>query len=391
MYQGKYLFAQIIEFLSPYQFQKYVKKHEGNKKVTKLSCWEQFLCICFGQLARKESLRGIIVSLNAHRNKLYHLGFNSITISKSTLADANENRSWKIYHDFAQVLIKTAEDLYKNDINHKYQINEPIFAIDSTSINVCLNIFKWAKYKKKKGAVRVHTQINLQGNIPTFIVITSGKVHDVHILDEINFITGAFYLMDRAYVDFTRLYEIHSHLSFFITRAKSNIKYRRIKSKTVDKTTGIKSDQIIKLTGIKTKHKYPEQLRRICLYDQIKKKHYIFLTNNFTLDAKLITDLYRLRWNIEIFFKWIKQNLKIKKFYGRSENAVKTQIWIATCTYLLIAIIKKKLNVKLKLSEILHIINDSLFDKTPLKQLLSGDDYQELEPNFVKQLKLRDF
>jgi hypothetical protein len=389
MNKGKYVFAQIFELIPHHQFHKCVEKHQGNKKVTSLSCWEQFLCMSFGQLTRKESLRSIVTCINAHKPKLYHLGFSS-PIARTTLLDANENRSWKIYYDFAQILIPIVRKLYINDQKFKFEIDNPLYAIDSTTIDVCLNVFKWAKYKKKKGAVKVHTQLDLRGNIPTFIVITNGKVHDIHILDKVDFEVGAFYLMDRAYVDFKRLFKINLTPAFFITRAKSNIKYRRVKSNIVDKTTRVRSDQIIKLTSPKTKQKYPEKLRRICYYNEKKKKHYFFLTNNFTLDAKSIADLYRLRWKIEIFFKWIKQNIVIKKFYGRSENAVKTQIWIATCVYLLVAILKKKLDVKLELFQILQIVDDSLFDKTPLKQLLSVGGCQDFDVGTLRQLSIWD-
>ena len=393
MNQGKYVFAQIFEFLPPYKFQKCVKKYEGDKKITSLSCWQQFLCMSCGQIAKKDSLRSLLILLNAHREKLYHLGFGSIFNSKlilSTLARANENRSYKIYKDLAQELIVEANKLYANDEEFQFEISNQIYAIDSTTINLCLKTFRWAKFRRKKGAIKVHTELNLRGNIPDFIIITDGKVHDVNFLDKIEFQAGGIYLMDRAYIDYERLHKIEQSKAFFTTRAKRNMKYYRVCSNKVDKSSGVTSDQIIKLTSLQTRNKYPDKLRRIGFYDKKKPKQYFFLTNNFTLDAKIIADLYVLRWKIETFFKWIKQNLKIKSFWGRSPNAVKTQIWTAICVYVLIAIMKKKLNVKLKMSEILQIVDSSLFDKTPLKQLLSDQDAQNSDGGSLIQLKLWD-
>jgi IS4 transposase len=317
------------------------------------------------------------------------LGLKKIVVH-SSLTRANENRDWRIWADFAQYLIKTARPLYLEDNDFTLDLDNTVYALDSSTIDLCLNVFKWAKFRKKKAAVKIHTMIDLRGNIPVFLEITDGKVHDVNILDQIDFEPGAFYIIDKGYYDFERLQKINQSKAFYVIRAKKNMKSKRLYSSQIDKSTGLRCDQTIKLTGNKTSVVYPEKLRRIKFYDKDKPKIYTFLTNNFEVDALDITKLYKNRWQIELFFKWIKQHLKIKKFWGQSENAVKTQIWIAVCTYLIIAILKKKLNLDKSLYEILQILSVSLFDKTPVNQLLSDGRLQTLKNNDHNQLILFD-
>lgn len=378
MFQGKYVFSQVMEFVSHYPFNECVKRYKGHHYVKSFSCREQFLAMAFGQLAYRESLRDIIVGLTAHRNKLYHLGFRS-RIYLPTLAHANEHRDWRIYRDLAQILIQEARRLYVNDKEFNLDLDGAVYAIDASSIEVCLNIFKWAKYVSTKGSVKLHLQMELKGNIPTFFHISNGKMHDVNFLDLIKFEIGAYYIMDRGYVDYGRLYKIHQAGAFFVTRAKTNTVWKRLYSNKIDKTTGIRCDQVIRFVSQQGLKKYPELLRRIKYFDEETNQCYIFLTNDFNTDAKLIADLYKYRWQIELFFKWIKQHLKIKAFWGRSENAVKTQICIAICTYLLVAIIKKKLGIDRNIYEILQILNISLFDKSPMNTLLAEFDLQIFE------------
>ena len=372
MYEGKYVFAQLIEFISQYQFNVCVNRYKGNNRVRSFKCWDQFLAMSFGQVTFRESIRSIITCLNAQRNKLYHLGFHS-NIPRKTLLDANEKRDWRIYRDFAQLLIEQARELYVGDSEFCSNLNATVYALDASTIDLCLSVFKWAKFRKTKAAIKLHTLIDLQGNIPTFIHITDGKCHDVNVLDILEFEAGAYYIMDRGYLDYKRLYKIHESLSFFIIRAKKNTKWKRVYSNKVDKSIGIRCDQIIRLIGYYTPKDYPEKLRRIKYYDSEQKKYYVFLTNNFKLEAKMMADLYKQRWQIELFFKWIKQHLKIKVFWGESSNAVKTQIWIAICTYVLVAIMKKKLKLEQSLYEILQILSVSAFDKTQLKSLFKED------------------
>jgi len=343
----------------------------------------------FGQLTYRESIRDIINCLEAHKDKVYHLGITQL-ISHSTLTRANESRDWRIWSDFAAYLIGVARPLYLDDNNFSLDLDNTVYALDASTIDLCLSVFKWAKFRKKKGAVKLHTLIDLRGNIPVFLSITTGKVHDVNILDQIIFEAGAFYIVDKGYYDFERLFLLDQEKAFFVIRAKKNLKFKRLYSRPVDKTTGLKCDQIIKLTGKKTIPLYPDKLRRIKFFDKIKSKTYIFLTNNFELDALIITLLYKNRWQIELFFKWIKQHLKIKKFWGQSENAVKTQIWIAVCTYLIVAIIKRRLNSKMSLYEILQILSVSAFDKTPVNQLLTKHDLQFDDSEIYNQLTLFD-
>jgi len=383
------VFSQLIDFLPIKQFRKCVDRYQGNYGIKNFSCWDQFLCMAFAQLTYRESLRDIETCTRALQNKLYHMGIRG-KISRSTLADANEKRDWRIYADYAQILIHEAKKLYINE-PFGVDIDETVYALDSTTIDLCLSLFPWAKFRKQKGAIKMHTLLNLRGSIPAFIRITDGKVHDVNILDELIPETGSFYVMDRAYIDFKRLYLFTQCVAFFVVRAKSNLNFRRISSEKVDSSTGVLRDQTIVLTGIKTSKKYPEMLRRIKYFDFEKKKMFVFLTNNFSLPAFLIAELFRCRWQIELFFKWIKQHLRIKAFYGTSENAVKTQIWIAVITYLLVAIIKKMLKIELSRYTILQIFSVTIVEKMPILQLLTGYNYtapKYVDPN---QLNLFDF
>jgi len=389
MYQGKFVFSQIVSTISKYEFNKSVNKYQGNYRAKDFKCWQQFLCMLFGQLTYREGVRDIINCLEAHKNKVYHLGIRQL-VSHTSLTRANENRDWRIWADFANHLIQVARPLYLNDNNFTLELDNTVYALDASTIDLCLNVFHWAKFRKKKGAVKLHTLMDLRGNIPVFLAITDGKVHDVRVLDQIVFEAAAFYIVDKGYYDFERLYKIDQAKAFFIIRAKRNLKFKRLYSHPVDKATGLKCDQIIKLTGIKSQALYPDKLRRIKFLDVTKSKTYVFLTNNFEIDPLTITLLYKNRWHIELFFKWIKQHLKIKKFWGHSENAVKTQIWIAVCTYLLVAIIKRQLNLKSSLYEILQILSVSVFDKTPVNQLLMKDDLQLSNNHNHNQLILFD-
>jgi hypothetical protein len=392
MHSGKLIFSQVMEFLPWYEFHKCVNRYNGNYRVKSFSCLDQFLCMAFAQLTYRESLRDIETCLRSMQNKVYHMGIRG-TIAKSTLADANETRDWRIYADFCQVLIARARDLYKDEA-FSIELEHMVYALDSTTIDLCLSLFPWARFRKHKAAVKMHTLIDLKCSIPTFIRITDGKVHDVTILDSLIAEPGSFYVMDRGYLDFARLYAFSQLLAFFVIRAKSNLRARRLYSKPVDKSTGLKLDQTIVLTGYKTGKQYPEKLRKIRYVDLETNKDFTFLTNNFFLPARSIALLYKCRWQIELFFKWIKQHLRIKAFYGTSENAVKTQIWIAISVYVLIAIIKKRLSVELSPYTILQILSIALFEKVPLVQMLTDFDYKNIEPNAFQlpnQLKLFEF
>jgi transposase len=344
--------------------------------------------MAFAQLTYRESLREIVTCLNAMQNKLYHLGFRS-HISRSTLADANENRDWRIYADFAQLLINEARKLY-SDEDFAFELDNTIYALDSTTIDLCLSLFPWASFRKHKGAIKLHTLLDLRGNIPLFIKITDGLVHDVNILDELIPEPGSFYIMDRGYLDFGRLYYFQQYSSFFVIRAKSNLQFRRLYSHPIDKSTGLKCDQTILLTGFYPSKDYPDKLRRIKYYDNENDRNLTFLTNNFNLPAFTITQLYKSRWQIELFFKWIKQHLKIKSFYGTSENAVKTQIWIAISIYVLVAIVKKQLKITLPLYTFLQILSVSVFEQVHILQLVRNPVYSNNENYISKQLNLFD-
>ena len=386
MYSGRLIFSQIMDCMPIYEFHKCVERYHGNYKVQSFSCLDQFLSMAFAQFTYRESLRSIEVCLRSMRTKLYHLGIRG-NISRSTLADANENRDWRIYADFAQVLINIARKLYRDE-DFGIELEETVYALDSTTIDLCLSLFPWARFRKYKGAVKMHTLLDLRGNIPSIIWITDGKVHDLNILDELIPEPGAFYIMDRAYIDFWRLYILHISSAFFVIRAKKNFQYQRIYSHTVDKSTGLRCDQTIRLTGPKSSQLYPEKLRRISYFDKKTSRNYVFVTNNFIVSALTITLLYKSRWNVELFFKWIKQHLRIKKFYGNSSNAVKTQIWIAISTYVMVAILKKQLKSELSLYTILQILSVNLFHKEPLAQVLTDSGYIAESSDSDNQLML---
>ncbi len=385
---GKAVFAQLMDFLPVYEFQKCVQRYNGHYKVKHFSCWNQFLCMAFAQLTYRESLRDIEVCLRSTQRKLYHMGFRG-NVSRNTLAHANQVRDWRIYADFAQILIGQARRLYADD-SFGVALNQTAYALDSTTIDLCLSLFPWAKFRAHKGAVKLHTLLDLRGSIPSLVIITHGKVHDVNILDQLTFEPGAFYIIDRGYLDFDRLYAIHQALAFFITRTKSNFRFRRLYSRPVDKLAGVQCDQIIVLEGFYSHKAYPEKLRRIRFLDTDLNKRLVFLTNNFTLPALTIAQLFQCRWQIEIFFKWIKQHLRIKAFYGTTENAVKTQIWIAIAVYVLVAIVKKQMHLDLSLYTILQILSVTLFEKTPILEALSTVQHQEPEDTPSNQLTLFD-
>jgi transposase len=382
------IFSQIMDFVPTYEFKKCVKRYKGDHRVRNFTCWNQFLCLAFAQLTFLESLRDIESCLNSVPQKLYHMGFRG-NITRSTLADANEKRDWRIYADFAQILISKARVLYRND-EFGLELDNTVYALDSTTIDLCLSLFPWAKFRTHKGAVKVHTLLDLRGNIPTYIAITPGNVHDVNILDQLIPEPGAFYIMDRGYVDFSRLYRLTQDQVYFVTRGKSNLKFRRLYSNPVDKETGLRSDQTIKLEGFYSRQEYPDKLRRVRYFDLKTGKYYVFLTNNFTVSPIMVTELYRSRWQIELFFKWIKQHLRIKAFYGTSFNAVKTQIWIAISVYVLVAIIKKELNLEMSLYSILQILSITPFEQLSIKEVLSDSNYINSEPIENKQLLLID-
>jgi len=382
------IFTQLMDFVPQYDFRICVERYHGNYKVKSFSCWDQFLCMAFAQLTYRESLRDIEACLRVARSKLYHMGIRG-KVSRNTLAHANQVRDWRIYADFAQVLIGIARPLYAKE-SFGVDLEQSVYALDSTIIDLCLSLFPWAQFRTHKAGVKLHTLLDLHGNIPTLAFITNAKVHDVNVLDRIVFEPGALYIMDRGYLDFARLYSIHSGKAFFITRAKSNFRFRRLYSHPVDKTTGLRSDQTIVLKGFYAKKDFPEKLRRIRYYDATRNKNLIFITNNFFLPAMTIADLYRCRWQVELFFKWIKQHLRIKSFFGTSENAVKTQIWIAISIYVLVAIVKKRLKTNLNLYTILQILSVSLFEKIPILPALTPDYIENHDqPNCI-QLNLFD-
>jgi len=383
---GKTVFSQLMEFLPQYEFQKCVDRYQGSYKIMSFSCWDQFLCMSFAQLTYRESLRDIQACLRGNQQQLYHMGFRG-RVSRNTLAHANQVRDWRIYADFAHVLIGQARILYANE-NFGVELQQTIYAFDATTIDLCLSFFPWAKFRQRKGAIKLHALMDLRGSIPTLIFVTHGKVHEVNLLDDLPIEPGAIYILDRGYLDFARLYKIHRSGAFFIIRAKSNFRFRRLYSQKADKAKGVQADQIIELHGYYARKDYPDRLRRVRYYDAEKKKRLFFLTNNFILPATTIAELFRYRWKIELFFKWIKQHLRIKALYGTSENAVKTQIWIAISVYVLVAIVRKKLQLKGSLFTMLQILSVSLFLKTPVFQLLSQIEPDEKEGDSSNQLKL---
>ena len=388
MNSGRTLFAQLMDFVSPYEFRKCVDRYQGHYKVQSFTCWDQFLCLAFAQLTYRESLRDIQACLRVAQPKLYHMGFRG-TVARNTLAHANEVRDWRIYADFAQGLITTARTLYAAE-DFGVVLEQAAYALDATVIDLCLALFPWAKFRKRKAAVKLHTLLDLRGNIPSVLFITPGRVHDVNILDQLAIEAGAFYILDRGYLDFARLHRLHQALGFFVTRAKRNFRFRYLESRAVDRTTGVRSDQIIRLHGFYSKRSYPERLRRVRYYDADTRKWLVFLTNNFALPAVQIAQLYKCRWQVELFFKWIKQHLRIKAFYGTSENAVKTQIWIAIAVYVLVAIVKKRLKLEASLYTILQILSVSLFEKIPLAEALAQPQAALLEADPGNQLNLFD-
>ena len=386
MNAGRTVFSQLIDFLPKKQFDKCVRRHRGNHRIKTFSCFDQYLCMAFAQVTYRQSLRDIETCLRAMQPKLYHCGIRG-NFCRTTLAKANKNRNWRIYADFAHILINKARKLYAGE-DFGVQLNREAYALDSTTIDLCLSLFPWAKFRKYKAAVKVHTLMDLRGSIPTFIRITGGKVHDVNILDELVLEPGAIYIMDRGYLDFARLFTFTQNLSTFITRAKSNFDYRRLCYRRVDKATGLRCDQTIRLNGFYASQDYPAVLRRIGYFDVETNVKFVFLTNNFALTALTIAQLYKCRWQIEIFFKWIKQYLRIKTFFGTSENAVKTQIWIAISVYVLVAIVKKELRIELSLGEMLQILSIVLFEKVHIKQVLTKNVLQNENAQFHNQLLL---
>lgn len=383
MNQGKYVFSQIMSLISHTSFNSCVKRYKGDHKTKHFNCWHQFLCMAFGQLTHRESLSDTILCLSANSQKLYHIGIGNV-IAKSTLSKANENRSCRIYQDMAMILIKEAQRLYVGDSDLEVEIKKHVFAIDATTIDVCLSAFWWAKFRSTKGGIKMHTQLDLKTAIPEFIHITTASVHEVNVMDLITYLPECFYVVDRGYTDFQRLFRIHQSNAFFIIRAKDNLRFSRVSSLPVDKNKGMLCDQRIILSNFYASKDYPEQLRRIKFFDEETQKTLVFLTNNFDLPATDIAQLYKHRWKIELFFKWIKQHLKIKSFWGRTENAVKTQIWTAVCVYVLVAIAKKKFKLKQSLYEILQVISVCPFDKTPITKLFNNSkpqNFKELNHN----------
>jgi transposase len=389
MNHGRTVFSQLITFLPDRDFRRCVTRYDGDHRLRGFSCWDQYLTMAFAQLTYRESLRDIEACLRAMGAKLYHMGFHG-RVARSTLADANDFRDWRIYADFAQVLIRVARPLYATD-PIGVDLDQSLYALDSTTIDLCLSLFPWAKFRKHKAAVKMHTLLDLHGNIPTFIRITDGKAHDVNILDEILPEAGAFYVMDRGYIDFERLYVFTLSSAFFVVRTKENLVLQRRYSHAVDKSTGVRSDHTVILTTIESATAYPETLRRISYFDAETDKRLKFLTNNFVLPALTIAQIYKCRWQVELFFKWIKQHLRIKAFYGTSENAVKTQIWIAVSVYVLVAIVRKRLGLPNSLYQILQILSVTLFEKTPILRALHASDSDDDLLDRGNQLILFDF
>ena len=384
MYAGKLVFAQLTDLIHAEQFHRCVRRYHGDYKVKSFSCWSQFLCMAFGQLTYRESLRDVETCLRSRPDQLYHLGIRGL-VSRSVLADANRERDWRSYHDLAQLLIRRARVLYANE-PLGWELNETVYALDSTTIDLCLKLFPWARFRRAKAAITLHTLLDLRGSIPTFISISQGKQADVRVLDELVLEPGAFYVMDRGYVDFKRLYGFVLAGAFFVTRAKSNLQYTRSESLPVDATSGVRSDQMIWLRNPSSIKHYPAKLRRIHYVDAATGKSLVFLTNNFALPALTIALLYKGRWKVELFFKWIKQHLRIKHFYGTTDNAVKTQVWISICVYVLVAIMKKQLHSELSLYSILQILSINAFEQKPLNQILVDFDPRDLGGDSCNQL-----
>ena len=383
---GKAVFAQVMEWIHPEQFRRCVLRYDGNNKVREFPCWDQFLAMAFAQITSRESLADIEICLRSRRDQLYHLGFRS-SVAHSTLADANKNRDWRIYADLAQGLIRRARKLYDQE-SMGIELDQTLYALDSTTIDLCLSLFPWARFRSTKSAIKLHTLLDLRGPIPTMIAISEGKQADVRILDELNIEPGAFYVMDRGYLDFARLYRFVLESAFFVTRTKAGILLNRLESRPVDRTTGVRSDHIVWLTNPRSVAHYPDRLRRVTYRDPEDGKVLIFLTNNFDLPALTIAQIYKLRWRVELFFKWIKQNLRIKHFFGNSDNAVKTQIWIGVSVYVLVAILHKELGLKISLSQVLQILSVNAFEQVPLVQLVTNLPSQDELPDSRNQLML---
>jgi hypothetical protein len=388
MHVGQLVFAQLMDFVPRHEFNTCVRRYRGDRRERGFSCRDQFLCLAFAQLTFRESLRDIETCLRALGSKLYHAGFRG-RVSRSTLADASRAHDWRIYADFAQVLIGRARQLYADE-PLGVELQQTVYALDSTTIDLCLSLFPWAPFRRKKGAVKLHTLLDLRGSIPCFVHISHGKMHDVTALDHLPIEPGAFYVMDKGYVDFLRLYRFTQRSAFFVTRGKRNLDASRRERRAVDKTTGLRSDQTIVLAGPKSSRLYPAPLRRIVFYDAENQRRFVFLTNNFALPALTIARLYKCRWQVELFFKWIKQHLRIKAFYGISDNAVKTQVWIAISVYVLVAIVKKELQIDRSLYEILQILSLTLFEKTPIFTALCEPLAPNCESTFPNQLTLFD-
>jgi Domain of unknown function (DUF4372)/Transposase DDE domain len=386
MNSGQSIFSQLMDFAPRYEFRRCVERYHGHYKVQSFSCWDQFLTMAFAQLTYRESLRDIEACLRTTPAKLYHMSIRG-QVSRNTLAHANQVRDWKIYADFAQALISIARALYSNE-PFGLELDQTVYALDATTIDLCLSLFPWAQFRRRKAAVKLHTLLDLRGSIPTVVIVTGGQIHEVNILDQLVWEPGAIYLMDRGYLDFSRLYRIHQSGAFFVTRAKKRFACQRLYSQPVDQTTGLHCDQIVTLNNPVPKRGYPERLRRIRYYDAGSQKQLVFLSNNFLLPALTITELYRCRWQVELFFRWIKQHLRIRAFYGTSENAVRTQVWIAISVYVLVAILKKRLNLDRSLHSILQILSVSLSEKTPIQQALSASAWDEFDPESRKQLTL---
>ena len=388
MYASKLVFSQVIDHLPIHTFRRCVVRYQGNRYVKSFSCLDQYLCMAFAQLTYRESLRALAACLRAQKDKLYHMGIRG-GVSKSTLADANEARDWRIYADFAQSLIRIARPLYADE-ELGLDLDNTVYALDASTIDLCLSVFPWALFRSTKSAVKLHTLLDLRGNIPTFIHISDGKLHDVNVLDLLLPEPGAFYIMDRGYVDFKRLFSLNLAGAFFVIRAKSNTQYKRRYSHPIDKSGGVHCDQTIVLAGVNSATDYPQPLRRIKYHDAQTGKTFNFLTNNFAVPAQTVADLYRYRWQVELFFKWIKQHLRIKSFFGTSENAVKSQIWTAISVYVLVAIIKKRLGIKADLYTILQVLSLTLFEKTTLKQIFTEEDFTMQDRKDAIQLNLFD-
>jgi hypothetical protein len=386
MHSGKFVLAQLLDWIHPQQFQRCVARYGGDYKVRRFSCWDQFLCLAFAQLTYRESLRDIEACLRSRCPQLYHLGLRG-EISRTTLADANEARDWRIYADLAHSLIRQARQLYAHE-DLGVELEQTAYALDATTIDLCLSLFPWARFRRTKGAVKMHTLLDLRGSIPTTVSVSDGRTHEVNWLDQLAFEANSIYIMDRGYLDFARLHTIEQAQAFFVIRAKQRLNYCRLYSHPVVTTTGLRSDQTISLTGFYSRQSYPDKLRRVRFYDVEQERALVFLTNHFSLPALTVSRLYCLRWRVELFFKWIKQHLRIKAFYGTSPNAVRTQLWIAVTVYVLVAIIRKQLKIEASMFTILQILSVSAFDKTPLSQLLAQAERQTLTDDSHNQLLL---